>query len=280
MLTIVSDGLDKRKAKRSRVERYPNPFGASGGVYFEETEDGRHIPHVILPRIMKTDVRRTYAQMFANVYNSCDNIFMTDYLRTFYRTDFTFHQHFSDELLSRNKTNCELSDLQRVGAFWYEKMTSSPDLRFDLGQAQVRARSDGTGMVQFQFCLDGTFMVPDELCHDSMTAADDLSRAFDHDRARTSSSDDQERRMLQDVLDEEEDMDIVPAQQWTQDVVTSVRLLKEIDFAIYGRVCDPQFNKWLHYSGPMTAVKYHFNGTASMHLDANLMIYCLNFNGY
>jgi hypothetical protein len=42
----------------------------------------------ILPRIVKSDVRRQYATMFANVYNTGDYDYMMKYLHTFYKPDF------------------------------------------------------------------------------------------------------------------------------------------------------------------------------------------------
>lgn len=60
-------GQTERKRKRRRF-------------YDTKDENGNWlIPHVPLPRIPKSDIRREYAQLFSNVYNSGDN----DLLRRF-----------------------------------------------------------------------------------------------------------------------------------------------------------------------------------------------------
>jgi hypothetical protein len=43
--------------------------------------------HLYLPRIPRKDIRRQYASMFANVYNSQDFDFMKIFLDTFFRPD-------------------------------------------------------------------------------------------------------------------------------------------------------------------------------------------------
>jgi hypothetical protein len=53
------------------------------------------VPHIIIPKILKTDIRRQHARMFANVYNSCDKALVSKYLEEFFRNDFTFQQRFA-----------------------------------------------------------------------------------------------------------------------------------------------------------------------------------------
>jgi hypothetical protein len=43
-----------------------------------------------LPRIVKSDIRRQYGTMFANVYNSPDFDYMKDFMDTFCNQDVTF----------------------------------------------------------------------------------------------------------------------------------------------------------------------------------------------
>lgn len=63
----TAGGQTERKRKRRRF-------------YDTKDENGNWlIPHVPLPRIPKSDIRREYAQLFTNVYNSGDN----DLLRRF-----------------------------------------------------------------------------------------------------------------------------------------------------------------------------------------------------
>ncbi|RYG95352.1 hypothetical protein EON65_56100 [archaeon] len=50
---------------------------------------------------------------------------------------------------------------ERLRDRWFtNKMTMSPDVHFALKQAHVKARSDGTGVVQFSFTLSSTVLVP------------------------------------------------------------------------------------------------------------------------
>ncbi|RYG95353.1 hypothetical protein EON65_56105 [archaeon] len=86
------------QSARKRI-RSGNPdrreLGKNGGVYFNYRKNGRLVPHVILPKILKHDIRRSYPAMFSNIYNSCDADLMNKYLETFYRPDITFQHRFS-----------------------------------------------------------------------------------------------------------------------------------------------------------------------------------------
>lgn len=95
--------VDTTRRKRKKQDER-NPFGPNGGVYFRP-RNGKLVPHMFLPRILKSDVRRCYAQMFTNIYNSCDSSLMEKYLRTFYRPDFFFMQSFPGRTVCHGSTS-------------------------------------------------------------------------------------------------------------------------------------------------------------------------------
>ena len=46
-----------------------------------------------MPRIPRSDIRRQYARMFSNVYNSCDFDLLNQYMQQFYRQDLAVPVH-------------------------------------------------------------------------------------------------------------------------------------------------------------------------------------------
>lgn len=110
----------------------------------------------LIPRIIKTDIRRQYATMFANVYNSQNVALMQEFLETYFRKDFIYSQtgrHYQD--LEHAKI-CTIHDFKAVSEFWYEHMLDTPDLVFKLGKVQFKLKSDNTGTVTFQCSITGT----------------------------------------------------------------------------------------------------------------------------
>eukprot|EP01031_Cornospumella_fuschlensis_P032422 gene32422-39207_t len=146
--------------KRTRDTDDKKGIRKNGGVYFNYRKNGRLVPHVILPKILKNDIRRSYPAMFANVYNSCDESLMNKYLHTFYRPDFAMQHRFSPAKKAMGKKDEEVAGLKNIADFWWDKMNFSPDVHFALKEAQVTARSDGTGMVQFNYALSSTVLMP------------------------------------------------------------------------------------------------------------------------
>eukprot|EP00981_Chlorochromonas_danica_P013859 scaffold6945_cov174-Ochromonas_danica.AAC.1 len=148
------------KKKRVRSEEKSVPLGPHGGVYFNRRRNGRLVKHVVLPKILKHDIRRDYAAMFRNVYNSCDQKLMNQYLFQFCRPDSIFRQQCAQEMLAKGKRNLEVLGMKNISAFWRGSMESSPDLSFEVGVTNLRVRSDGTGVISFHFTLSGTSDIP------------------------------------------------------------------------------------------------------------------------
>mgnify|MGYP001811307036 CR=1 FL=1 len=92
--------------KRIRVPVPPDSkkrLGKNGGVYFNYHRNGRLIVHAVLPKIVKSDVRRSFPAMFTNIYNACDAELMKKYLDTYYLPEFALKQKFSRKL-QRHRT--------------------------------------------------------------------------------------------------------------------------------------------------------------------------------
>lgn len=110
----------------------------------------------IIPRILKTDIRRQYASMFANVYNSQDVELMEQFLTTYFRKDFIYSQTGRHYMDLQHAKICTIQDFKAVSEFWYEHMLDTPDLVFKLGKVQFKLKSDNTGTVTFQCSITGT----------------------------------------------------------------------------------------------------------------------------
>lgn len=110
-----------------------------------------------LPRIWKSDIRRQYATMFANVYNTCDYDYMKKYIETFYRPDMTLVLTKGlPEINAPVLDKQECSGFDNCGAVWFERMNDAPDLAFNLQQTQMKLRTDGTAVVSASFEITGT----------------------------------------------------------------------------------------------------------------------------
>lgn len=107
----------------------------------------------IIPRIVKSDIRRQYGHMFANVYNSCDYNFMMDFFTKFVRMDgdFSIKRHDKSRELIETKRNIEA-----CSRYWYDRMTDAPDVIFNILDSKFTLRSNGTSMVASSFHLCGT----------------------------------------------------------------------------------------------------------------------------
>lgn len=116
-----------------------------------------------MPKLLKNDVRRTYAEMFATVYNSCDPSLMRGYLDAFHCKDFAFQQHCSPEASAQGKSNYEILGADAVLCFWTDHVCTTPDLHLTLGSTTLRVRSDLTAVLEFQFVVSGFVVVPDHM---------------------------------------------------------------------------------------------------------------------
>ena len=118
------------------------------------------------PRIMKTDSRRLFAVMLANVFNSTDTELLNDFVHAYFH-----HDTFSFAQLSQN-SSCDSTDrvtdiahytqryyfeldLKSFLSYVQMRMCDTPDITFRLGKMLYKLRANNSGIVYFQCCMIG-----------------------------------------------------------------------------------------------------------------------------
>jgi len=81
-------------------------------------------PPVLIPRLLLTDIRRSYATMFINALNTNDYPFLFEFLSKYTARNVSMFQETNEYFMC---TNIDLSGLQLVGQFFYNKMQLMPD---------------------------------------------------------------------------------------------------------------------------------------------------------
>lgn len=154
-VTCVDGGTTASERSEASDER---PEALSGR---KRVRHGRRRNEIVSrPRILKTDIRRNYATMWTNVFNSCDYDYMMQYLSTFYDPEFHM-RHFRKGLALMNPSwKCskfpDFRGIPALAEFWYGQMTKSPDMVCKLINAQLSIRSNGTAVILTDFELHGT----------------------------------------------------------------------------------------------------------------------------
>lgn len=146
------------------------------------TQPSANSNKLFLPRIVKQDIRRSYATMFSNVYNTCDFGFTMQFLETFCRPDALYSLrkiplyesavalevqdvrknvmlHHINAQVSNTQVCC-IRGLEGIGKYWYHHMQESPDYVFKLEQIQFKLKSDQTGCVTFTYANEGVLLIP------------------------------------------------------------------------------------------------------------------------
>ncbi len=96
--TSFSNENDKKSAKKSKRCR---------NFYKRDQSGNWLIPHIPLPRIPKTDIRRDYGLFFTNVYNSGDGQLLDKFLSQIFHPEHVFYlnvqgtKHFFSSLSLR-----------------------------------------------------------------------------------------------------------------------------------------------------------------------------------
>ncbi len=129
---------------------------SSARTTIELQNHGRRRKVFIIPRIVKHDVRRQYATMIANVYNSQDKEYLKEFLNVYFRPDAIYYQSNRRFNHPHRVKFCLIDDLQTLEDFWYQHMHDTPDLVYRLGKIQFKLKSDNTGTVTFQCSITGT----------------------------------------------------------------------------------------------------------------------------
>lgn len=149
--TMVSGGSNSDTTKSSK--RRKRGFR----VYEQKDEQGNWlIPHVPLPRIPKTDIRRNYGQMVANVFNSGSRSTMGGFLNQMMNPDgrYTLHSNGQKFQLARGR--------EMLADYWFETMQESPDMIFRFEAKQIKVRSDGTAVLSGLYLFGGTLVLSTE----------------------------------------------------------------------------------------------------------------------
>lgn len=72
----------------------------NNSILYEDRNDGKLIPRLVVPKVVKNDIRLQYAQMFANVYNACDYNWITAFLQRHFRPDYVIAQELIGERIA------------------------------------------------------------------------------------------------------------------------------------------------------------------------------------
>lgn len=145
------------------------PFSCSSNdsnFKFQKMKNKRIRKYTYIPvlRVLKRDVRRSYADMFTNVWNSADFPLLFGFLDTYFLSNFqqqSFKPHHKDSRHCR-----ETQGVVSVAKFWYTTMLLAPDLTMKLTGAKVVCSEDTRlNRVDARFHMTGTrvFYVPDDM---------------------------------------------------------------------------------------------------------------------
>jgi hypothetical protein len=122
--------------------------------------------YVPVIRVLKTDVRRSYADMFGNVWNSVDLPLLFGFLETYCKVNF-----LQESYMPRGNTDVSstrnMQGVVSVAKFWYTTMLLSPDLTIKVGETNVIYSPEDKSLnrVEAKFRIRGTriYDTPDNL---------------------------------------------------------------------------------------------------------------------
>ncbi len=92
--------------------------------------------HVFRPRVLKNDVRKNYATMFANIMNSLDFPIMFGFFDTYFTPEFKQHHPMKtgDDVIPHGLTT---QGIAAAAKFWCFAMQISPDFLFQLKDTRI-----------------------------------------------------------------------------------------------------------------------------------------------
>ncbi len=116
--------------------------------------DDRNKMHI--PKIVKSDIRRQYGVMFANVYNSLDCEMMKSFTSSYFDSSrFVYFQRDQHIMQGTKHKQFHINSLETFHDFWYLHMHDTPDVVFRLGKMLYKLRSDQSGLIYFQCSITG-----------------------------------------------------------------------------------------------------------------------------
>lgn len=117
-----------------------------------------------IPKIHKTDIRRTYAAAYADAYNSCDFDTIWDFLSSHCVRNIVFAQKWSGaDQYTNFPRHLELVGKENVAEYWFSRCLLVPDLAMQLTDTKLYVRSDGLSTVASAFSIRGTRMYDGEI---------------------------------------------------------------------------------------------------------------------
>lgn len=144
-----------RTGKQSRFRK--NSLGLNGGVHFNKRSNGRIVPLIVVPKILKNDMRRQYPAIFRNLLNAADPLYFRAGLEKFYRHDCLFTHHVPTDISSSTGKPSKSFHGSASFADHYAGSTSSqPDFIMEIGPCTIRVRSNGTAELNFIYRMTCT----------------------------------------------------------------------------------------------------------------------------
>eukprot|EP01039_Chlorochromonas_danica_P002894 gene2894-3159_t len=148
-----------RKGKRSRFEK--NSLGYNGGVHFNKRSNGRIVPLIVVPKILKNDLRRQYPTIFRNLLNASDPLYLRAGLEKFYRHDCLFTHHVPTDISSSSgKQSMSFHGTASFADSYAGNTRSQPDFILEIGACTIRVRSNGTAELNFIYRMTCTARRP------------------------------------------------------------------------------------------------------------------------
>ena len=274
--------------------------------------NNRPVRRMVLPRIVKRDVRRSYAAMFTNVYNACDFDFMTSFLDTFCRRQCSYvmrkipltqlgtpeDRHVALHL-QHGKIGIplvHLTDLETIGQLWFHSMNESPDMLFSLGDTQFKLRTDGTGSVTFRYTVQGNKVLtvqpnqppPKVVCPVSGEPELAHSTAMEYGQIHTKPLPVDNEAYIASVTSgstEKELSERIEKDLQLDDTKDSGELLRLIDERMceagsQKKQCGDIFAKTVipTESPNIVLVPYSYDGSISLYFDPEAMIYAIDYH--
>jgi len=66
---------------------------------YQDRSDDLLVPRMVIPRVVKNDIRRFFPRMVANVYNYNDPDLMASFMQTYYTPDFALVQQLFGKII-------------------------------------------------------------------------------------------------------------------------------------------------------------------------------------
>mmetsp|Transcript_32009 Transcript_32009/g.70528 ORF Transcript_32009/g.70528 Transcript_32009/m.70528 type:complete len:395 (+) Transcript_32009:201-1385(+) len=163
-ITSVEDDSVASKSKRQKVEQsVKREFGRGSGREVKTME----VRKMQRPRILKSDFRRNYSTMWADMFNCADIDMLTSHLKTFYHPDLVFTQTVLLDCGRMPPMFCsQPMGIEFLHKMWSHYITFCPDLICSIKHTMLKVRGDGTSSIRCSFELNATMIVSADIPDD------------------------------------------------------------------------------------------------------------------